>query len=337
MNQKIAWIPAEKSRKHASSRMRAYLPCEHLRGLGIACEIYNQKNVAKYGVVIFQKNYTDESLRLAQYLKGKGIYVIFDICDNHFYVPNNTKKLVERAERFNKMVALSDLVSVSSKELQKCVVGKPTWLIDDIIEQPKINSLKRWFYEHLIVRKKQNVCHVVWYGGAGGNNPPFGLIDLPAILPYLEKLHQEVRVQLTVISNSKRLFNKLITNTTFPVRYRRWTEKSFPYLFMAQDVCIIPVNQNPFTVCKTNNRLVTSLTLGVPVVADAIPSYQEFHQVCFLDNWMQGLLSYAKSPQKRHDDVMAGKELFEERYSNKRVLDQWQAMFAFVNAQRMSV
>ena len=32
---------------------------------------------------------------------------------------------------------------------------------------------------------------------------------------------------------------------------------------------------NPFTLCKTVNRLATALLLGLPVVADMIPSYEE--------------------------------------------------------------
>jgi hypothetical protein len=70
--------------------------------------------------------------------------------------------------------------------------------------------------------------------------------------------------------------------------------ESFCERFRQHDICILPINLNPYTRCKSNNRLALSLLLGVPVVADTIPSYEEFERYCLLDNWHENLRTYLK-------------------------------------------
>src|SRR3546814_1225627 len=67
-----------------------------------------------------------------------------------------------------------------------------------------------------------------------------------------------------------------------PTQYVEWDLKSSARIIAEHDVAVIPVVSNPYTVCKTNNRLVFALHLGLPVVADPIPSYQAFSEACVL-------------------------------------------------------
>ncbi|MEJ7708822.1 MAG: hypothetical protein WKF84_02960 [Pyrinomonadaceae bacterium] len=49
---------------------------------------------------------------------------VFDLCDNHFYNPQNLPTLDERAIRLQRMIDLVDSVSVSTPELAKLIQGK---------------------------------------------------------------------------------------------------------------------------------------------------------------------------------------------------------------------
>ena len=60
----------------------------------------------------------------------------------------------------------------------------------------------------------------------------------------------------------------MVAKLSFATRYLEWRLDTFAQIFRRQDVCIIPVALNPFTACKTNNRLVLSLLMGLPGIAD---------------------------------------------------------------------
>lgn len=325
---KVGWVPFTNNIQTASSRMRSYLPCEYLKSKGFACEIYQAEHKNQYDIVVFQKIYSESAVALAMNLKSQNVKIIFDLCDNHFYVPNKTVQTKQKSERLKQMLALADVVSVSNLEIAKLISDKTTWLIDDVIEIPRLNLIKKWWHQKWIGQK--NTLKIVWYGSSGHKEPASGLIDLPLALPFLETLHKQHQIELTVISNNRDKFNQYVSTTNFPTKYVAWKEKTFPYIFKQQDICIIPINLNPFTICKTSNRLVTSLMLGVPVVADEIPSYAEFNEYCYLNDWSHGLFEYANSAVLRQQDVRRAREYIGNRYSIEVVTQQWKSLFDFL-------
>ena len=48
--------------KSASFRYRALLPCNYLKQEGWSCEIFRDRNIEKYQVVIFQKLYDEKTI-----------------------------------------------------------------------------------------------------------------------------------------------------------------------------------------------------------------------------------------------------------------------------------
>lgn len=326
----IAWKPVSNNRKVASARLRCFLPCKYLQEQGFSCEIFKPENLDRYQVVVFQKDYSEESIGLVKSLKARGVKTVFDLCDNHFYNPDNLPALTKRAERLQKMIDLVDIVSVSTPEVGKLIEGKEQVLIDDAIEEPHINKFLDIFYQKLIHfndRQNDESLRVVWYGNAGMANPPFGLIDLPTVFPILEELNTKIPVKLTVISNSKSLFEKYVKNVLFPVKYYKWKNEVFPYIFKHHDLCIIPISVNPFTICKTSNRLVLSLLLGVPVIADQIPSYEEFDNFVLFGDWKNSLSVYAQNKELRHKHVARAREYILTNYNKDRVISQWSSLF----------
>lgn len=324
----IAWKPFSTSPEKASARLRSLLPCRYLREAGWPCEIFAPGNVASYELVIFQKAYDEENIALAKSLIARGVKTVFDLSDNHFYNPNDLPSLRRRAERLRRMIDTVDAVSVSTPELAKLIARGNCAVIDDAVPMPDdvaLSALSR-LKERLTISRNRPL-RVVWYGNAGSEHPPFGLIDLPRVLPHLEALNQQMRVELTVISNSEKLFREYAGPVSFPVKYHEWSSATFGRIFRRQDVCVIPVDVNPFTACKSNNRLVLSLLMGVPVIADEIPSYQEFRDFVLFAEWPKSLATYAADKELGRHHVREAQRYIRTKYNKKRVVSQWSTLF----------
>ena len=147
------------------------------------------------------------------------------------------------------------------------------------------------------------------------------------MLPHLEALNGQTPVELTVISNSEELLRKYLGKVFLPVRYYAWSRDIFQRIFTRQDVCVIPIASNPFTVCKSNNRLVPSLLMGIPVIADEIPSYEESRDFVLFSDWQNSLRIYASNKELRRQHVQEGQRYIRSKYNKQRVVSQWSALF----------
>ena len=273
----------------------------------------------RYGTVIFQKAYSEEDVDIAAHLRGLGKRTVFDLCDNHFYNPTGRDDYRARADRLRRMIGGVDAVTVATPELAK-LVERPTTIIDDAldaIEPAGWSSLRR------LLPRGRRPLRLVWFGNAGQEDPPFGLIDVARVRPELELLHQHRPIEVTVISNSRAAFDRYLNGVRFPVRYHEWDNNQYQRVLRRQDLCIIPVSPNPFTLCKTVNRLALALLLGLPVVADVIPSYEELRPFAWLDDWRRGLHEYVVDIARQRAQVRAGQAFLRAKYTTQRVVKQW--------------
>lgn len=302
----MAWKPFLPRRDVASVRLRCVLPARLLARRGWRTGLYSPGE--RYDAVVFQKAYEAADISLAASLRAAGVKTVFDLCDNHFHGAPP-----ERVDRLNRMIETVDLVTVSTPEVG-ALVPRESVVVGDALEVP-------WASPSL-PRLDRDALRVVWFGHAGTEDPPVGLANLRSILPDLAAVRS---LRLTVISNAPPSFD-----APFPVRYHRWRRWSFGTLFRQNDVCVIPVADNPFTRCKTANRLVLSLMLGLPVVADPIPSYREFEPYVLFSDWTANLRRYAADPSLRHRHVTEGRAYIENHHGNDTVASQWTAALARV-------
>ena len=97
-----------------------------------------------------------------------------------------------------------------------------------------------------------------------------------------------------------------------------------------QDAAVIPIINNPFNACKSNNRLIQAIINNVDVIADTIPSYEEFQQYCFLDDWQHGLQQVLQgkcSSQAKDARIKAAKEIIFKKYCAKKIAEKWLRVF----------
>jgi hypothetical protein len=320
----IAFKPVAPTPEQSSARLRCYRPCEYLRSAGWKCEIFDARRMDRYRVVVFQKAYTPNDLDIADHLRGLGVRTVFDLCDNHLYVPDDRPDFRERAERLRQMIDRVDAVSVATPELAR-IIDRPTVVIDDALDDVPIDW---WSPARAISRRwrGRRPLRLIWFGNAGEASPQFGMIDLARLVTVLQATHARSPLSLTVVSNSRAAFEKHLSGARFPVHYHEWVTSRFVRLFRRHDLCLIPVNVNPFTVCKTVNRLALSLLLGVPAIADWIPSYDEPRDSTLFGDWERSLAIHTTDPILGRRQVRGAQAYLRAKYTRQRVVQQWSEM-----------
>jgi len=305
-------------------------------------ELFDPGCSADYSVVVYSKVY-DQAVQVeARHLRATGTRIVLDLCDNHFYNPRHLAILRNAATQLRRMLDETDELVASTDAMAQVLrdeVGdaKPITVIGDAVEttiegvrtarwerwwaRRRLRALARW------LGTDSKTTRLVWFGSHGGPSGDHGMGDLEILRSPLEQLHQEHPVSLTVISNSAAKFDRLMRPWKVPTRYLEWSADTFLDALRLHSIALIPVRENPFTRCKTNNRLVTAFAAGLAVVASGIPSYRPFEACCVLDDWLTGLRGYIFDPAARQRAVAAGQTLVQCEWTLPRIADRWQAYF----------
>lgn len=322
----VAWKPFTPRDDVASVRVRCLVPQQLMAGAGWRSEIFDPSSSESYDLVVFQKAYETADLDLAERLSSHGVRIVFDLCDNHFHNPDGLPELAERAGRLGRMIELADAVTVSSPRLVDLVEKDPVFLVDDALD-PVIAPARA---RRPGRRARKGGARLVWFGHAGSDNPRFGLVDLGGIVPDLNRLHSHLPIDLTVVTNSKVAYRRHLAPAGFPTRYVPWKLRTFASVLAGADMTLLPITVNPFTICKTSNRIVTSLMLGAPVVADLIPSYEEFAPYVLVGNWEAQVARYTREPELRRHHVEEGGAFIRRRFAPEVIAEQWSRAFRAV-------
>lgn len=337
----VGWRPAADDPRVASVRIRCLNPLAELRRAQYPVELYDPARRETYSAVVFSKIYDDATQAEAARLRESGAWVVLDLCDNHFYDAGSSEVVRAASARLRRMLGLADEL-VASTETMAAVLREetggrtPITVIGDAVETaidaPRTAPWSRW----LARRKLRSLLsqldasaatRLVWFGSHGGPAGEHGMGDLETIRPLLESLHGERPLSLTVISNSAEKFERLISRWRLPTQYLAWHPATFLEALRAHEIALIPIQDTPFTRCKTNNRLVTALAAGVAVVATGIPSYRPFAGVAALDDWPGGLRRYIFDPEGRRQAVAAGQALVQREWTLPLIADQWRRYF----------
>jgi hypothetical protein len=100
------------------------------------------------------------------------------------------------------------------------------------------------------------------------------------------------------------------------------------------DLCVLPIQLNPFTRCKSPNRVALSLYLGVAVVADEIPSYRELAPFYRFGDWRAQLAAYLADPALRAADAERGRAYVSSHYMTAHAAAEWHSLFNRLLADR---
>lgn len=320
-----------------------------LRAAGTSAQWFDPQRSADFDILVIGKRHDAATIELAKVFQQRGGKVVVDLCDNRFQYPPAATELAQQAVQLSQLLAVADHVVASTATLAAVirehaaslgalsVIGD---LADDLSAVPTqfLQSITaKWQAQASLQRlrqlRKSGHSLLVWFGSHGGPYADAGMTDLLQLQPLLEQAHRQSPLALTVISNSEEKFRQHIKSFAIPTQYAAWHSATFDALLQAHDISVIPINRNPFTICKTDNRVVTSLLHSLAVVADEIPSYTPYRSAIGLGDWQPHLMRYLSDPGSRATDVAAGRALALNTTHEQRIVEQWQAVFAAAQSQ----
>lgn len=164
---------------------------------------------------------------------------------------------------------------------------------------------------------------IIWFGNHGAPYSQFGFTSLCSIQKALEDVNQVVPIRLLVVSNSKKKFDELISGFKIETEYRRWGFLSIFNDIKYADVCVLPVLQDAFSACKSSNRALLALSMGVPVVSTSSSAMNALASFMQLDDFYQGLLIYLTDKVQGQKDVESAQKIIFENFGPSIIRDRW--------------
>lgn len=307
------------------------MPLAALTKRDIKAEIFDPARLEAYETVIFSKCYSQESQEEARHLRAKGARVILDLCDNHFYNPLELPAYQRVRADLLAMIALADDIVCSTKALAEVVaqeagLDRLPHIIDDPVEPAPRRGLPRVMAGLRRRANRNRHLELLWFGSHGSPNAEGGMRDIENLEKQISALSERLPVTVTVCSNNRPKYDKHIAPLSFASNYEEWNPGAQRRLLRRASAVIIPISQNPFTRCKTHNRLTLALLYGVPVIADSIPSYSPLGDYCVLDDWARGLEELENDPGNAKRRAIAGQCYVRDRYSVGNIADEWQKL-----------
>lgn len=340
---KIRWWPHTRNRNIASVRLRCFQVMRSLRALGHDVGLY-LPGVGRPDVLVLSKRYDQESISHAARLRARtGVRIALDLCDNHFYFEDGRAVFSARAETLQAAVLSADIIVSSSEALaavirEHCPEQRNVVVIGDAVEPlfhpgPSLTPM-RLMAEIKLARLCKNLQEsgvpqsrrIVWFGSHGSPGVTGGMMDLRRIRGHVSAADEREPGSLTVVSNQYDFFKRIAADFGSRTFYLPWNYATFSRALALHSLAVVPITINPFTLCKTNNRVATSLLHGLNVVADTIPAYSEFADAIVLNDWAYGLGDYLYDTELRRRHVESGKNLVVGRYSPEAIARLWERL-----------
>jgi hypothetical protein len=164
---------------------------------------------------------------------------------------------------------------------------------------------------------------LIWFGKHGTSYSKAGMQSLSSIVPYLIKINGTVPIELVVISNNRTKFRERLLGLPFPTRYRTWSNEAVFDKLQTSDVFLMPNETDGFSACKSANRAVMSLEMGVPVIATWLDSLAPLTDVIVIDDWERGLENYLLNHTARSEALSRASRVIAELFSPAVVGNLW--------------
>ena len=354
----IAWLPHSTNPIYAGVRYRCLYPMRYLRGKGVATEVFRADHIARYRTVVLQELLSLEDskkpyptglriLELMNEVRKHGARIILDVCDNHFHHGRTSAQWMHANEVFRQMADRADDFVFSTDELatqiRKHVRTRGAYrVIGDFVDNDDVTDdasmLRQWLSpgrararDGVARADQRRRCPPARRGKPGlvrrrkGTSvATAGMDSLRRVREVLEETARSVRpLELTIISNNRQKYDSITGDWRIPTRFVLWDRSTCTRILRIHDVCIIPIERNPFTTCKSNNRILTAFRCGLPVIADSIPSYLEFADCAAFDDWRYGLERYLTDAARAKRDVLRGQQRIARTWSGESIGRRW--------------
>jgi hypothetical protein len=173
----------------ASARYRVLIPAQHLARRGHSLQVMSlrpgdipaEARDAQADVAIFAKSFSESNERLAAHLRGRGLRVIADYCDDQFEHPQHGPHFLRMAQEATDLVASTAALAESIKRH----TGREAHVITDPVEGPR--GTPRF-------EPKLPALRVAWFGH------PANLVSVIDKADELKALAQRMPVEFTLVT-----------------------------------------------------------------------------------------------------------------------------------------
>lgn len=280
--------PAGATSDIASARYRVLIPATHLARRGHSMQVMSLRPdevprealEAQADVAIFAKSFSESNERIATHLRGRGLRVIADYCDDHFEHPQHGPHFRRMAGIATDLVASTEALAASIKRH----TGRDARVITDPVEGPR--GTPRF-------EPKLPALRVLWFGH------PTNLVSVIDKADQLRTLAQRMPVEFTLITERTAEVDRLagaiasIAPDRLKVRCVQWSLEATWKWLEECDLVWIPVTDTGPKMAKSPNRLLESLWAGRFVVADPVPAYRPFEDLMPLGEGLDAAVTRA--------------------------------------------
>ncbi|NSY19760.1 hypothetical protein [Neorhizobium sp. AL 9.2.2] len=233
-----------------------------------------------YEVYLFCKCHDIRSLLLADAMKAAGASVGIDLFDDYYTQTSNSRFVHMRdwlrAIRPDLSFALCSTAAMRDR-LDAVLSGVPLHILNDPYEQFDAEAIGQAVAHNMDRARQTRQLDIGWFGM--GDNPhfPLGLHDLTAHGEAIRLVRRAgYRPRLTILTNRRALSAdglEMISRLGVPYRLEEWSEALEQALIGSSVACLLPVNAQSFSIVKSINRAITTLTGGSQVLSTGFPLY----------------------------------------------------------------
>lgn len=305
----FCWLPYGGERL-ASSRLRVYRIHRELLRRGVSSTIGFSWSA---NVAVIQKRIDSAAFLFALKAKLSRALVVYDLDD----IENEPGEWGQRTKLF---MDISDVIVVATE-------GIRDYLLDNGICNP-VSSAKIAVIDNTIdydltaqsYHKKRTdttgPIRIYWFGNG---------CNFPSIKDDFETLWRTLgeRVSLHVITDDRTMIEEMPY-----VEFIKWDYDTFCHELRKADVCLLSHFGSRVSLSKTANKMVTSIMLGVPVVASDTPEYSLLARRCgvefFLFNDDSSMLESIRrlmSEESRREYLISAQFVIEKKYKVESITD----------------
>lgn len=292
----------------ASSRIRVYTFQRELAKRGIAATLGSS---AKANVLYIQKKVTRKILWQSRLAKIRGAVVIYDVDDFGsalwYWVPK---------VYFEQMLRLADLVTTCSDE-QLALLTSQYNIEHSAVVSPAIDYYPTAPVQPLL--KDRGYLRVAWFGSSSN----FHLFE-----QYLPSLLEMPDLKIVVITNLEAVKDR---SERYPdVIFKDWSLQSFVATLQTCDLSCLMHDGTKEDHAKGNNKMIASITYGVPAVVSRTPAYESTARevgvetaVFFNAQELCTVIESLRSPEARQEYLDLAQPIVWNRYSPEVIAQQY--------------
>jgi hypothetical protein len=249
-------------------------------------------------------------LNQIKFAKNKNIKIFVDYTDHHLGFDSELRFFYEA------VLKLADYFITPSDHLKILLnkyFSKEIFVIPDPIEVPVLSP------------KISKTNGILWFGHSS---------NIQYLINFLEECPKTYEVfKLIVVSNKvglDYLYNhRFQSKIRFKVSLQKWSMESLIAASKISDVCIIPSDpEDPRKSGVSSNRLITSIALGLPTLAEIMPSYAEFSKYFFdiKSNSLSEIMSNSSSYETKRL-ISEAQQKIVPKFLPQAISQQWTKLF----------